>query len=54
MIEMMIQPTKSSMIADDTIELAEIAPHVVHLAHHHGDDLDRRDRERGAEEENEV
>ena len=32
-------------------DLADIAAHEVHLAHDHGDDLDRRDRQRGAEEQ---
>ena len=32
-------------------DLTQIAPHEVHLAHHHRDDFDRRDRQRGAEEQ---
>ncbi len=32
-------------------DLAEIAAHEIHLAHHHGDDLHRRDRQRGAEKD---
>ena len=32
-------------------DLADSAAHEIHLAHHHGDDLDRGDRQRGAEEQ---
>jgi hypothetical protein len=32
-------------------DLAQIAAHEVHLAHDHGDDLDRGDRQRGAQEQ---
>ena len=48
---MMIQPMVSSMIAGGDDDLADIAAHEAHLAHHHRDDLDRGDRQRGAEEQ---
>ena len=50
-IAMMIQPIVSSTIADGDDHLAEVAAGEVHLAHDRGDDLDRGDRQRGAEEE---
>jgi hypothetical protein len=47
---MMIHPAESLEDGGSHDDLADVAAHEVHLAHHHGDDLDRGDRQRRSEE----
>jgi hypothetical protein len=48
---MMIQPSESSTIDEATMIWPEVASLEVHVAHHARHDLDRRNRQRDAEEE---